>query len=134
MKIIRSEQTSFWDVDGTLILPYDATATRQVGRTIDVWDCVTQSFIRMVAHEPMVRLLIEEKSRGAWVIVWSRGGYQWAADVVRALDLVGCVDEAMSKPMAYFDDKDISEWLPYRVWLDPKMNYKQTKVNKNAAD
>jgi hypothetical protein len=57
--------------------------------------------------------------------VWSRGGYEWAANAVRALDLVKYVDEVVTKPMVYFDDKHVTEWLPYRVYLQPEMIYKK---------
>src|SRR5438034_526949 len=123
MRIIKSEQTSFWDVDGTLILPYNEI-NKKLGRIADVYDSITKNYIKMVVHEPMVRLLKEEKHRGAHVIVWSRGGYEWAANVVRALDLVSYVNDVMSKPMAYFDDVEIKDWLPYRVYLEPTMQYK----------
>lgn len=111
-----------WDIDGTLILPYDKT---QKQLAVDVYDAITNKYIKMAVHEPMVRLLREEHHRGGHIVVWSRGGYEWAANVIRALDLTSCVHLVMSKPMAYFDDVPIAEWLPYRVYLDPKMQYKK---------
>lgn len=122
MTIVKSEQTSFWDIDGTLILPYDKTQKQLV---VEVYDAVTNKYVKMAVHEPMVRLLREERHRGGHIIVWSRGGYEWATNVIRALDLTSCVHMVMSKPMVYFDDQAIESWLQYRVYLDPKMQYKK---------
>jgi len=119
MRVIKSENIKFFDIDGTLILPYTT------GPAIYVYDAVTRKDIKMQAHEPNVRLLLEEKHRGSTIIVWSMGGYEWAANVVRALNLVTKVDFVMSKPLAYFDDVPIDEWLRFRVFLDPNMKYKR---------
>lgn len=120
MKVIENEQLKFFDVDDTLVMPNDGTGT-----TVEVYDAVTNKFITMKVHKPMVRLLREEHHRGSYVVVWSRSGYEWAANVIKALDLVSYVHLVCSKPFAYFDDKDIAEWLPYRVYLQPDMKYKR---------
>jgi len=124
MRIHKNEHVAPFDVDGTLILPLTAENAMH-GRKVQVWDSISKKYISMVAHEPNIRLLIEEKHRGSLVIVWSRGGYEWAANVIRALDLVSHVDDVYSKPLAYFDDLDISEWLKYRVYLSPETRYKR---------
>ena len=84
--------------------------------------------IKVGVHEPMVRLLKEESHRGSHIVVWSRGGYEWATNVLKALCIEDYVDQVMSKPSAYFDDKDISEWLKYRVYLKPDTIYKNVKT------
>jgi hypothetical protein len=71
MRVIKNERTVYFDVDDTLILAIDASNPKP-GVKIDVYDALTKKFIRMIAHEPMVRLLKEEKHRGAFVGVEQR--------------------------------------------------------------
>ncbi len=125
MRIIENEQISPFDIDGTVV---DHVVVGTEG-SISVYDYVTKKQVNVVPNLPMVRLLREAKARGDFVIVWSRGGYRWASDVIRGLGLEECVDLVISKPMAYFDDTPIEEWLPYRVFLPPSTIYK-TVVNK----
>ena len=80
--------------------------------------------ISLLPNHPMIRLLMEEAHRGACVVVWSRGGHEWATNVVVALKLQKYVTMIMSKPLAYFDDKPVSEWLQYRVYIKPTEIYK----------
>jgi predicted phosphatase len=122
VKITKSEYVTVWDTDHTLIFPTDPEVP---GKRVQVYDAVTKKFITMIANESMVRLLKEEKHRGSYIKVWSRGGWEWAANVVRALDLVPYVDEVLSKPMAYMDDLDISKWLKYRIYIPPTTAYKR---------
>ena len=124
MKINKNERTIYIDVDDTLILSTSNPKAEKLLRA-DVLDPLTHKYIKVAVHEPMVRLLKEEKHRGSHITVWSRGGYEWAANVIRGLDLVPFVDEVCSKPMVYFDDVEIASWLPYRVWLEPDCNYKK---------
>lgn len=124
MKIIKSEQIRPVDVDDTLIINYNDT-TKDLGRKVKVYDAVTNKFITMVAHEANIRLLLEEKHRGGFIIVWSRSGYEWAKHVVQALDLENFVDLVMSKPLAYIDDMPVELWMKDRVYLKPGTQYKR---------
>lgn len=129
MKIIQ-ENPVFFDIDETLVLAESNIwdLKRPYAKYVDVIDPLDSvKTISMRIHEPMVRLLKEEKARGSRVIVWSRGGWHWARNVIEALQLDNYVDEVMTKPLVYFDDLDISEWLKYRVYLHPDTPYK--KVN-----
>jgi predicted phosphatase len=121
MIIIKSENIKPFDVDGTLICdPKDSQMRAFIpdpiepGRTIHVG-----------INQSMVRLLKEEKSRGAYIILWSRGGYQWAATVARFLELDRHIDLVISKPLAYFDDVPAEEWLQNRVFIKPDVKYKR---------
>lgn len=121
MKILRNEYVTFWDIDDTLVMH------EKPMNSIDevmVKDPLGNSEIRLRKNLPMIRLMKEEKARGATVIVWSRGGFQWAENVIKALKLDGYVTLIMSKPLAYFDDKPVESWLKYRVYLDPNTSYK----------
>ena len=122
MKITKNEYITFWDCDHTLIFP---TTPIVPGRKVQVYDAITKKFLTMIANESMIRLMKEEKHRGSHIVVWSRGGYEWAANVVRALDLVPYVDEVKTKPLAYMDDLDIGDWLKYRVYIPPTTAYKK---------
>lgn len=123
MQVIKSENIKPFDVDGTLVLPNDNDTK---GDYIEVLDPVTNTFILMKIHKPNVRLLREELQRGAQVIVWSRSGWEWAQNVLKALDFGdSCNIIVMSKPIAYFDDMPVEQWLKDRIYLDPNLPYKQ---------
>lgn len=129
-KTIRNEKVVFCDVDDTLILHLSEKKLKKYD-TIEVQDPLNKSeTITVGVHAPMVRLLKEEYARGAHVIVWSMGGYEWAESVIKALGLYDHVHQIMSKPIVYFDDKPIEEWLRYRVYLKPNTVYKNIKSNK----
>ncbi len=85
-------------------------------------------FINLRINEPMVRLVREEIARGSKIFFWSRGGYEWAANVVKSLGFESEYDTemiVMTKPFAYFDDSPIDKWMPDRVYLDPDKPYKK---------
>ncbi len=129
MKVIENENVVMVDVDDTLVMhvkpPYDLES-----KQVKVQDPLNPlATIEMVVNEPMVRLVREEAHRGTTVVVWSRGGYEWAQNVVVALKLTEVIDYVMSKPTAYFDDKPVEEWLKYRVYLKPETIYKNRTIN-----
>lgn len=150
MVTIKSEYIVMVDVDDTLVMheeaqkilvPYNASNDSEMTlafdwsgdnikipsslQFVDVQDPIEDRKITLRINKPMVRLVREEAARGAYVIVWSRGGYQWAKNVVEALGLSSEVKLIMSKPLAYFDDKEVSDWLKYRVYLGPDTIYKK---------
>jgi len=119
MQIIKNENIRPIDVDGTLICD-KLDSDVHVG----VHDPVTKRIIRVGVNKNMVRLLLEEKQRGSFIIVWSRGGYEWAKNVLIALDLIEKVDLVMSKPLAYFDDIPVKKWMKDRIFIGPREKYK----------
>lgn len=58
-----------------------------------------------------INLLKAEKASGSTIVVWSAGGWQWAAEVVRGLGLESQVDLIMSKPIGYVDDLASDKWM-----------------------
>lgn len=120
MKTITNENIRPFDVDGCLIV-----STRESKYMVCVADPVTNKFIKVGVNSAMVRLLLEEKQRGSFIIVWSRSGYQWAKNVINALDLETSVDLIMSKPIVYFDDTPVKKWLKDRVFIGPDVKYKE---------
>jgi hypothetical protein len=123
MKVIKNENIMTFDVDDTLILHLSEKELSK-HTVLQVWDEIESKTICVGINKPMVRLLKEEIHRGNQVIVWSRGGYRWAASVLNALQLSDLNIIVMTKPLVYFDDKDVKEWLPYRVYLSPETVYK----------
>lgn len=124
MRVNKSEYNVYFDVDNTLVIPTN-DLDNPAYSYVDINDTITGGVFKYRIHEPMVRLLIEEYSRGSNVIVWSRGGYQWAYDVVVALQINRYVHEVMTKPIVYYDDLPIESWLKYRVYLGPDEVYKR---------
>lgn len=129
MNLIQSENIKPFDVDGTLVYKPGTLPDKEPleHSMITIMDPIssTGGTITMAVNLNMVRLLKEEKHRGACVVVWSRGGYAWANAVVTALGLKESVDFCMSKPLAYFDDVPCQEWLQNQVFIDPKIQYKR---------
>ncbi len=123
MRVIKSERIVMCDIDDTLVMHRDLTSG-QKNSIIDVTCRATKQTFSLEKNKNMIRLLKEEKHRGATIIVWSRGGYEWAADVVTALGLEELVDTVLSKPLVYFDDKPVTQWLTDRVYIGPDENYK----------
>jgi len=121
MKIIKKPPRPF-DVDNTLVFPLSANMP---GPKVEIYDAITQNFLTMTANESMIRLMQEEKHRGGHIIVWSRGGQEWASNVVEALHLTRVVDTVMEKPLVYYDDLDVSEWMKDRVYIPPTVGYKK---------
>ena len=138
MNVINKEQLRMLDIDDTIVmhrskhgsaalgsaerwLELQELATRQY---VSLIDRITGNVIELEINKNMVRLVKEEHHRGATIIVWSRGGYEWAADVITALGLQDYVHTVMSKPLVYFDDKPVTEWLTDRVYIGPDANYK----------
>lgn len=119
-KQLRYERIYPSDVDGTLI----EHLSEKTDKTIEVQDFVTGKTILVVPNEPMIRILKEEYARGAFVIVWSKGGNQWANDVVNALGIRDYVHLIMTKPSAYGDDKPVESWLTDRIFIPYTEPYK----------
>lgn len=125
MIVIKNERTVFFDVDGTLVeQPVEPGAP--IKDLVHIEDpLLPNRYMLFKVNEAMVRLLKEEHHRGAHVVVWSRGGYEWAATVVDALDIRNYVHQVMTKPLVYFDDVSVEQWLPYRVFLSSDTVYKR---------
>lgn len=146
MIVLKQENLVMFDVDSTLVMhekptsiymPVPPPGTTQyvlndnlnIDKFIEVEDPLDISVkILVKRNEPMIRLLQEEHHRGSFVVVWSRGGYEWALNVIKALEFDKWDNlMIMSKPSAYFDDKPVEEWLPYRVYIGPNEVYKNYK-------
>jgi predicted phosphatase len=125
MTITKSESINPVDVDGTLII--HTKAYIKPSERVYIVDPVTGKEIVVRVNRPMVRLLKEESQRGSYVLVWSRGGWEWARNVIQALDLVPYVNHIMSKPLRYMDDSPVKKWMKDRVFIGPDEAYKEMK-------
>jgi|SRR5665213_730286 len=120
MKVCTNENVRPFDIDGCLIVSADQSSLKA-----NVLDPVTGKTIKVGVNRAMVRLLKEEFQRGSFILVWSRSGYQWAKNVVIALELEQYVGQVMSKPIVYFDDTPVKKWLKDRVFIGPDVKYKE---------
>jgi len=123
MKVVKNENIRPFDVDSTLIYP-NSPENENLPPVL-IFDPVERRYITLRYNINMVRLLKEEHQRGSYVIVWSRGGWEWARNAVIALELQEYVDRVMSKPLAYFDDQPVETWMKDRIYLEPNMAYKR---------
>lgn len=71
----------------------------------------------LLPHRKHIEQLKKHKMRGHTVVVWSAGGYDWAAAVVKALGLESYVDLVISKPIWTYDDLQPSEFIPKPQWM-----------------
>lgn len=123
MRTLKTEKLIFIDVDDTLIMwswPEEANE-----KTIKYKDPYSNKRFEVLPNRPNITLLKEKAFRGFTIIVWSAGGYAHAEAVVEALGLASYVAFIMSKPTAYVDDKDVSEWFPRRIYLKSDVRYKE---------
>src|ERR1700761_2337168 len=100
MRIHKNENIYPFDVDDTLVFAPDESSIDDKD-VILVLDPLTGLRIPRKVNTNMVRLMREEKHRGGHIIVWSRGGWEWAQNVVSALGLETIVDDIFSKPKSY---------------------------------
>ena len=116
MDILRSDRVCYFDVDETLILWVSPEEAAQNENSIRLEHNGEERHI--VPHSKHVQAVKDFKFRGQGVVVWSQGGYKWAAKVVQELKLEKYVDLVLCKPAWIFDDKDPEEWLGKRYYED----------------
>lgn len=108
--ILNYDRVLFVDVDDTLVTfeykPEDISKCVLIG----VGD-FKKSALPLLTNIDKLR---NARVRGHGVVVWSQGGYEWASEVVRALNLEAYVDLIVSKPNWIYDD------LPVEAWMGPR--------------
>ena len=122
MIIVNNEQVIFCDVDDTLIM-HDIEKYKDLPK-VAITDPYCGTIRILPYHAAHVRLIKERSLRGAHIKVMSAGGYQWAAAVVKALNLVEHVSECLSKPIAIVDDLPIEGALGHTIYLSPNSKWK----------
>lgn len=109
MQVIPCNQTTFVDVDDTLIL-WSPTEEQLLKYGINYTSPNGHSTV-LVPHLPNIEQLKKHAERQHTIIVWSNGGYQWAAEAVKLLKLEAYVDLVISKPTWFYDDKQAEEFM-----------------------
>ena len=107
-----------YDVDETLVLHFKSDGS--TGPNMSYYSEVSDDFGHsqlIKAHSKHVNLLHNHLQRGYQVIVWSKAGWSWAANVVKFLGLEDENIIVMSKPIAYVDDLEASEFMTNRIYL-----------------
>src|SRR3990167_4522800 len=104
MIILPDKQTIYCDVDDTLVM----------------WDFKEGSLlidgVCVNPHTTHIEMLKEYKERGYNIVVWSQGGSDWAAAVVKELKLEDIVDLVITKPMVYIDDLHCTQFMGERIY------------------
>ncbi len=125
MNVIKNERIIPCDIDGTLIEHIAQTPAPSGNDIVWVEDALRGGKIAVRRMAANIRLIEEESLRGAFILVWSRSGNAWAAEVVKALGLKLNEHIIMTKPLVYVDDLPVSEWLKDRVFLPQGTIYKK---------
>lgn len=108
MHVVKCDQTTFFDVDDTLVL-WNIPANRAADV---IFIPCGDEFVQVVPHRKHIEQLKRHKARGHTVIVWSAGGSEWAKNVVEMLQLTSLVDVVMAKPTWFYDDLTVEEFMP----------------------
>lgn len=118
MKVIENEKVIFCDVDDTLVMWNHPNSDNAIYVTDpnDGMEC------RVVPHKFHIDLLKKHAGRGYNIVVWSQGGYAWAAAVVKELGLDNYVDFVMTKPIKYIDDLACKEWMGQHLYFEDLRN------------
>lgn len=117
--VIKNDITVWFDVDDTLVV-YNYPPDKIDETILVAVDNVEHAYqLRLWPHKQHIERLKQFKARGQAVFVWSQGGHEWAAAVIKALNLEEYVDVICCKPMWIFDDLPASAWLGARSYIDP---------------
>lgn len=120
MNVIKNEMPIYFDVDETLIVWGKIKRGQKVVAVTDPYGG-SVNYVR--PHLGHIKVLKDRHARGAFITVWSAGGYRWAEAVVKALGLTNHVHQIMSKPFMYVDDKEAHEILGERLYLGLDSTY-----------
>lgn len=110
MIVIKNEHVVCFDVDQTLFMH-----TRD-----GVWKIINPysgSDIYGNANHSHIELMKQYKSRGLYVIVWSKAGVLWVEAVIKQFNLEKLVDLIITKPDRHVDDLTAEFILGERVYL-----------------
>lgn len=122
MKVVDNDIIWVTDVDDTLLL-WDVKPGQIPG--VSFKEPHLGNNITVAINENNIRLMKEKKKRGATIILWSQGGYEYAEAVAKALNITEYVDYVMTKPSGVIDDLEASAWMPKAVNIPHTKNYKK---------
>lgn len=113
MIVIPCNQPTFFDVDDTLVMW--GYAGLPVDGAIEIECRGIKQYV--TPHKKHIEQLKAHRARGHTIIVWSQGGWEWAAAVVKALNLEKFVDLVIEKPQWAYDDLPASVFMPQSKWM-----------------
>lgn len=121
MEVLENDNVVCFDVDETLVIWNWPQSLVDKTFVFDNFGAAE----RLLPHDKHIKLMKDFKVRGHKVIVWSQGGYAWAREVVKKLELESYVDFVMAKPKWLIDDVSPSGWthvsyIPYPGIEPPK--------------
>jgi len=111
--------TVYFDVDDTLVLWYKPES-EELYSSLDEGAIQLDNYgeVWVMPHWKHIQRLKEFDARNHTIVVWSQGGSDWAAKVVKALKLERHVDAILSKPHKYYDDLDCEDFMGGRTYHD----------------
>jgi len=118
---IPDQTTVFFDVDDTLVL-WNQPITAANEHEFVKFEIPGEGIGFMLKpHKKHIQDLIDHHKSGHNIIVWSHGGSDWAAIVIKKLGLSKYVDIIMNKPTFWYDDLSADYILPEscRTWKTP---------------
>lgn len=119
MKIIESKHIVYFDVDDTLLMWRWQDYTDDVHKLLSLQIPGTNETVQVFPHLRHIELMKQFKVRGQTVVVWSKGGWDWAHTAIKALKIEQYVDLVLTKPDWYIDDLDCKEFMKDRRYLHP---------------
>ena len=116
MKVIKSNNTTTFDIDNTLLIwPKDWKQEAQGRVQLDYGD----EKVYLVPHQMHITFLKHCHNRGDFVILWSKNGVDHCVQVAKKLKLEKYIDVCMSKPTRHVDDATtISAIVGDRVFIE----------------
>jgi hypothetical protein len=125
MQLFNRPLSTFFDVDNTLAI-HNVDPESELGKHI-IEIPAPRGIVKVVPHLEHIALIKQLYSQGLGVVVWSAGGAEWAATVIKALKLEDFVDLVISKPQWVIDDfNDYSNFLP-KISYHKREKYLGTK-------
>jgi predicted phosphatase len=106
MIVLENDNVVCFDVDDTLVIWNVPQSMMDQTITFDNFGVDVQ----LLPHHKHITLMKQFKARGHKVIIWSQGGYQWAREIVKKLDIEQYVDIIICKPKWLVDDVPPSGW------------------------
>lgn len=128
MKVVENENVVLCDVDDTLIEDYTPPTFFVQAGTVPLTEFVpNEEYLQLDYYgKPVAKKAIQVhvdfvkslKARGYFIVVHSGNGYQWAAQVVKAVGLEDHVDMVMTKAIKHIDDNpDPQHIIGTRIYL-----------------
>ncbi|MHA1676319.1 MAG: hypothetical protein ACTSU6_03995 [Candidatus Njordarchaeales archaeon] len=116
MFVSRAGRTVYFDLDDTLLEWYSCDKDDILA--VEVVNNGHTFYKRAITAN--IESLKEHSHAGHIVVIWSKGGVEWANTAIMALNLEDYIDIVLTKPDWYYDDIDVAHWLPERQFKGNK--------------